>query len=80
LAMRSIFAAICLISMTSAHVFAASVTRESDITSIRLGQRVYVDDATCPTGQIKEITGKTLTAKGVSSVKRCVARKDAHPN
>ncbi|MBY0380325.1 MAG: hypothetical protein K2W78_00160 [Xanthobacteraceae bacterium] len=73
-------ATVCVLAVTATQVCAAAVTRESDISSIRLGQRIYVDDATCPTGQIKEITGKTLTVKGVSAVKRCVPRKDARPN
>jgi len=80
LTMRSMIATVCVLAATTTQVWAAAMTRESDISSIRLGQRIYVDDATCPTGQIKEITGKTLTVKGVSAVKRCVPRKDAHPN
>jgi hypothetical protein len=78
--MRMMIAAICALAMTTSQVAASALMRESQITSLRLGQRVYVDDATCPNGQIKEVTGKTLTTKGVSTVKRCVARKDAHPN
>lgn len=80
--MRLTIMAICVlaISVSQVAVAAAAFVRESDVPALRLGQRVYVDDATCPTGQIKEITGKKLTASGVSAVKRCVARKDAHPN
>lgn len=78
--MRLTIMAICVLAISVSQAAAAAFMRESDIPGLRLGQRVYVDDATCPTGQIKEITGKKLTASGVSAVKRCVARKDAHPN
>ncbi|RTL53008.1 MAG: hypothetical protein EKK40_06320 [Bradyrhizobiaceae bacterium] len=53
------------------------VTRESDITGIRLGQHILVDDGTCPTGQIKDITGTKLTANGITAVRKCVDRKTA---
>jgi hypothetical protein len=74
---RLMISAVVLIPLASP---ATTVTRESDLTGIRLGQRLYVDDATCPTGQIKEITGKTLTAKGIISSKKCVPRKSERPN
>jgi hypothetical protein len=48
--------------------------REQDIVNLRLGQRVQVDDGSCPTGQIKEIQGTTLTTNGVARVKKCVPR------
>ena len=51
------------------------VARESDVTGLRLGQRVYVDDGSCPAGQIKEITGMQLSATGVLSARKCVDRK-----
>jgi hypothetical protein len=51
------------------------VARESDVTGLRLGQRVYVDDGSCPAGQIKEVTGMRLSATGIESVKKCVDRK-----
>lgn len=53
------------------------VTRESDITSLRLGQRVLVDDGTCPAGQIKEVSGARLTPAGVMRTHRCIDRKSA---
>lgn len=51
------------------------VGRESDITDLRLGQRIYVDDGSCPAGQIKEIAGMRLTASGVERTRQCVDRK-----
>lgn len=51
------------------------VARESDVTGLRLGQRIYVDDGSCPAGQIKEITGMRLSPTGLESVRKCVDRK-----
>jgi len=51
------------------------VMRESDIQNLRLGQHVYVDDGSCPTGQIREVTGVKLTAAGVARVRKCSDRK-----
>ena len=50
------------------------LTREPDPGELRLGQRVYVDDGTCPAGQIKEVAGANLTASGVVRTRSCVAR------
>jgi len=41
---------------------------------VRLGQRVYVDDGTCPQGQVKEIVGARLSPAGVERTRRCVSR------
>lgn len=51
------------------------VGREADITDLRLGQKVYVDDGSCPAGQIKEVSGLRLGATGVERIKKCVDRK-----
>ncbi|WP_024577456.1 MULTISPECIES: DUF6719 family protein [unclassified Afipia] len=51
------------------------VGREIDITDLRLGQKIYVDDGSCPAGQIKEVSGMRLTAAGVERSKKCVDRK-----
>jgi hypothetical protein len=53
------------------------VSREQDITSLRLGQRVFVDDGSCPSGQIKEVTGARLSSAGVVRTVRCVPRAQA---
>ena len=44
---------------------AQQVAREQDIVNLRLGQRIKVDDGTCPAGQIKEVSGTKMTANGV---------------
>lgn len=51
------------------------VMRESDIQNLRLGQRVYVDDGSCPAGQIREVSGVKLTTAGVARVRKCTDRK-----
>ena len=48
--------------------------REQDIPEVRLGQRVMVDDGSCPAGQIKLVTGAKLTATGVTRTHNCVPR------
>ena len=54
---------------------ATQVQRESDIVNLRLGQRIKVDDGSCPAGQIKEVVGVALTPKGVARSHSCVSRK-----
>ena len=66
-----------LASLASALPAAAQMQifpREQDVPDVRLGQKVQVDDGSCPTGQIKEITGTTLTTTGVTRVSKCVPR------
>lgn len=53
---------------------AGTVGREQDIVDLRLGQRVLVDDGTCPAGQVKEVRGAKMTDKGVARTSACVPR------
>jgi hypothetical protein len=53
---------------------ADQVSREQDITDLRLGQRIKVDDGSCPAGEIKEVSGAKMTATGILRVKRCIPR------
>jgi hypothetical protein len=53
---------------------AEQVSREQDITSLRLGQRIQVDDGSCPAGQIKEVSGARMTASGILRTQKCVSR------
>jgi hypothetical protein len=53
---------------------AATVGREQDIVDLKLGQRVLVDDGTCPAGQVKEVRGAKMTDKGISRTASCVPR------
>ena len=58
----------------AAPALAQQVAREQDIIDLRLGQRVMVDDGSCPAGQIKEVTGVKLTTTGVARARKCVPR------
>jgi hypothetical protein len=53
---------------------AQPVSREQDIGDLRLGQRIKVDDGTCPAGQIKEISGTKMTSTGVIRAQKCIPR------
>jgi len=75
----SILAALALAAWTLP-ACAEIVSRESDITHIRLGQHILVDDGSCKAGEIKQVTGTKLTPQGVSTVKQCVNRRTARPN
>ena len=68
------FSAVALIALSAPAQAQQTVMRESDITELRLGQRVLVDDGSCPTGQIKEIAGSQMTPAGVVSTRKCVPR------
>jgi hypothetical protein len=56
---------------------ADQVSRERDISNLRLGQRIQVDDGSCPSGEIKEVSGAKMTATGILRVQRCVPRLGA---
>ena len=62
------------LSLATTSALAQTFSREQDIPDLRLGQRVLVDDGTCPTGQIKEIQGAQMTASGVLRTRKCIAR------
>jgi hypothetical protein len=50
------------------------VSREQDIVNLQLGQRIKVDDGTCPAGQIKEISGAKMTSTGIARGYKCIPR------
>lgn len=67
----------CLLSfgmMTAALAMNNQVAREQDIVGLRLGQRVLVDDGSCPQGQIKEVHGAKMTDSGVAMSRKCIPR------
>ena len=71
-----IILAFVLLAAAAASAFAQTqhVAREQDIVGLRLGQRVMVDDGTCPSGQIKEVSGARMTPSGVTPARTCVPR------
>nr|WP_246739046.1 DUF6719 family protein [Bradyrhizobium aeschynomenes] len=50
------------------------VGREQDVIDLRLGQRVLVDDGTCPAGQVKEVSGSRMAETGIVRTTKCVPR------
>ncbi len=65
-----------LLGALAAVAFAQTLTvgREQDIVGLRLGQRVLVDDGTCPAGQVKEVSGARMTPSGVTPARKCIPR------
>jgi hypothetical protein len=53
---------------------AEQVSREQEIVNLRLGQRILVDDGSCPAGQIKEVSGAQMTATGIVRTRKCIPR------
>jgi hypothetical protein len=64
----------CALFALATPILAQVVSREQDIGDLRLGQRIKVDDGTCPAGQIKEISGTRMTATGVIRSQKCIPR------
>jgi hypothetical protein len=60
--------------LTATAAFAQTVSREQDIVDLRLGQRVMVDDGSCPAGQVKEVQGSQMTTSGVLRTRKCIPR------
>jgi hypothetical protein len=65
--------ALALLALASPAI-AQQVSREQDIVDLRLGQRILVDDGSCPAGQIKEVSGAQMTTTGIVRVRKCVQR------
>lgn len=65
---------LALLLSTPLYAQQVQVSREQDIVDLRLGQRVLVDDGSCPAGQIKEISGAKMTETGVSRSAKCIPR------
>ena len=68
-------ACFALCALAPSAMAAEQVSRERDIVNLRLGQRILVDDGSCPAGQIKEITGSQMTATGTVAVRKCIPRR-----
>ena len=76
---RSRYWLILLLALTlsgpAANAMIDQVGREQDIVDLRLGQRVQVDDGTCPQGQIKEVSGAKMGPSGIERARKCIPRK-----
>ena len=62
------------LSLVSTTATAQTFSREQDIPNLRLGQRVMVDDGSCPAGQIKEVMGAQMSEAGVVRTRKCIQR------
>jgi hypothetical protein len=62
------------LSLIATAATAQTFSREQDIPDLRLGQRVMVDDGSCPTGQVKEVMGSQMTSTGVLRTRKCIQR------
>jgi uncharacterized protein DUF6719 len=69
-----VLAAFVALSLATTSALAQTFSREQDIPDLRLGQRVMVDDGSCPAGQIKEVQGSQMTATGVLRTRKCIPR------
>jgi hypothetical protein len=58
----------------AAPTLAQQVSREQLIGDLRLGQRIKVDDGTCPAGQVKEVSGAKMTSTGIVRAQKCIPR------
>ena len=67
----------CAMFALVAPALAQQVSREQDIGDLRLGQRIKVDDGTCPAGQVNEISGAKMTSGGVVRAHKCIPRLGA---
>jgi hypothetical protein len=70
---RSI-AALALLAFATPALAQQPVMREADVPDLRLGQRVLVDDGSCPAGQIKEVQGAQMTTTGIVRTRKCIPR------
>jgi hypothetical protein len=66
----AVFGLLVLAPTAQATVF----SREQDMPDVKLGQRVRIDDGTCPAGEIKEVSGARMTETGVVRTRKCVPR------
>jgi hypothetical protein len=62
------------LALATTSAMAEQVSREQDIVNLRLGQRILVDDGSCPAGQIKEISGAKMTESGILRAQKCIPR------
>ena len=69
----ALFAGIALAALATS-AMAEQVSREQDIGDLRLGQRIQVDDGSCPAGEIKEVSGAKMTPTGILRVRKCIPR------
>ena len=63
-----------LLAPTSSVMAQQQVAREQDIVNLRLGQRIKVDDGSCPAGQIRQVSGTKMISTGIIRASKCIPR------
>lgn len=66
--------AVTMLAMATSAAAATVVTQEPGKGGLRHGQRVLVDDGSCPSGQIKEVIGGFDAKGGERRQRRCIRR------
>jgi hypothetical protein len=74
--MKTLYMTIIISSALTMSATAGNVAiqREPPDGAMRLGQRIRVDDGTCPTGKVKLVTAAQVTAQGIARTRTCVKR------
>jgi hypothetical protein len=71
--------ALAIVLLPMAAQAQAPLKKEPAMGQLREGQRVLVDDGSCPTGQIKEVIGGNHTSvggrKNIERQRRCIPRR-----
>ena len=62
------------LSPSGSSAMEGQVSRQQDIVNLQLGQRIKVDDGTCPAGKIKEISGAKMSSTGIIRAQKCIPR------
>lgn len=70
----ALIGAVAMIAVSAPVSAQQALMREGDIVDLRVGQRVLIDDGSCPAGQIKQVTGSKLSQNGVVRTRSCVPR------
>jgi len=75
---RILSAAIIFLSAISIGIAAAAVPLSQEPADLRAGQKVRVDDGTCPAGQVKEVMGSAVRQSNgsiiIKRIRNCVRR------
>ncbi|WP_166294745.1 MULTISPECIES: DUF6719 family protein [unclassified Bradyrhizobium] len=70
----ALIGAVACVALSAPASAQQALMREGDIVDLRVGQRVLVDDGSCPAGQIKQVIGAKLSQNGVVRTRSCVPR------
>lgn len=79
MATSRILVVVSLLALWASTASAQTLKREPPMGGLKEGQRVLVDDGSCPAGQIKEVTGgnhvKAGGHKHIERSRRCIPKR-----